>query len=208
MKTANQIVLDLQNSLVDLGVKPDGIIGQNTVRAFGIKNNIKLVDLAHFFGQCYHETSGFKTFVENLNYSKQGLLNTFPKYFDEVSASQNQYKPKQIANIVYSNRYGNGNQEGYLFRGRGAIQLTFRDNYERFNNWLKLKGINIDVLSNPDNVLEVAFLSGLFYFEVNKLFGQTDISEESIKKVTRKINGGYNGLAHRIIATKLFYYGQ
>ena len=88
--------------------------------------------LAHFFAQIDHE-SGLKPIEENLNYSAEGLCRTFKKYFSDLKIANNYArKPELIANLVYSNRMGNGNNQsgdGWRYRGRGFIQITGKFNY-------------------------------------------------------------------------------
>ena len=91
---------------------------------------------AGFLAQCGHESVGFTVLKENLNYSAEGLNKTFKKYFPTVESAQPYARnPEKIANKVYANRMSNGDEasgDGYRFRGRGAIQLTGRDNYSQF----------------------------------------------------------------------------
>jgi putative chitinase len=93
--------------------------------------------LAHFLAQCAHESGNFKVTTENLNYSKEGLMKVFGKYFpNEVLAKQYEKKPNTIANRVYASRMGNGDensQDGSKFKGRGFIQLTGKQNYTAFD---------------------------------------------------------------------------
>lgn len=95
------------------------------------------------------ETGGsFVPVVENLNYSAQGLLNTFGKYFTQATAAQYARQPQKIANHVYGNRMGNGGEasgDGWKYRGRGFCQITGHDNYAKFG-----KLLGIDLLGNPD----------------------------------------------------------
>jgi len=161
--------------------------------------------LSHFLGQVAHESGNFKYTRENLNYSAQGLLKTFPKYFSKDTAEIAARKPEMIANFVYSLRMGNGNKEsgdGWKFRGRGYIQLTGKDSYRQFGEY-----IGVDLLANPDLVAtKYPLLSAAWFFEVKKLWGLAakDGSDETIKFITRRINGGYNGLQDRISKTKTF----
>ncbi len=89
-----------------------------------------------FLAQCAHESGNFKCKEENLNYSSKALLAVFPKYFKNIDeANKCARKPEEIANKVYANRMGNGDEsskEGYKYRGRGYIQLTGKNNYENF----------------------------------------------------------------------------
>ena len=157
--------------------------------------------VAAFLAQCGHESGGWTTFQENLNYSAQGLCNTFKKYFPTLEvATPYARKPEKIANRVYANRMGNGPEEsgdGYLYRGRGPIQLTGKSNYtqfakDMFDDWQNL-------LDNPDWVTEdkdFALMSAIWFWNKNKLNVQADSGD--IKLMTKKINGGYIGLEDRI----------
>ena len=157
--------------------------------------------VAAFLAQCGHESGGWTTFQENLNYSAQGLCNTFKKYFPTLEvATPYARKPDKIANRVYANRMGNGPEEsgdGYLYRGRGPIQLTGKSNYtqfakDMFDDWQNL-------LDNPDWVTEdkdFALMSAIWFWNKNKLNVQADSGD--IKLMTKKINGGYIGLEDRI----------
>jgi len=159
--------------------------------------------LTHFLAQCAHESGNFKFVEENLNYSAEGLLKIFPKYFSKDTAAIAARKPDVIANIVYSNRMGNGDRasgEGWKFKGRGYIQLTGKVNYKAFGEYIK-----VDLIANPDLVAtKYPLTSAAWYFEVRKLWGiaEQGIDEETIKKITKLINGGTHGLADRISKTK------
>ncbi|MCZ7582837.1 MAG: glycoside hydrolase family 19 protein [Deltaproteobacteria bacterium] len=104
-------------------------------------------------------------------------------------------QPERIANRVYGGRLGNGDEasgDGFRYRGRGLIQLTGRSNYRAFSRW-----INDDVIAQPDLVADrYAVYSAVYYWDVNALNEPADLDD--VKKVTKKINGGYNGLADRI----------
>jgi putative chitinase len=150
--------------------------------------------IAHFMAQIEHE-SGLKPIIENLNYSKDGLLKTFPKYFNSDNANFYARKPELIANKVYCNRMGNGNYEsgdGWKYRGRGFIQLTGKDNY-----LILSKDTRIDFVNNPDILLEEAnsMIASLWFWGKHKLNNLADI--DNIETITKTINGGFNGLAHR-----------
>ena len=96
---------------------------------------------AHFFAQTAHESGNFKAFSENLNYGAAGLTGIFKKYFPtNEKALLYERKPEKIANLVYASRMGNGDEasgDGYKFRGRGALQLTGKDNYKLFSEYKK-----------------------------------------------------------------------
>ena len=155
--------------------------------------------LAHFLAQCHHESSGFNVVEENLNYSAEGLIRTFKKYFTPEQANEYAHNKVKIASRVYANRMGNGDeesQEGWLYRGRGYIQLTGKDNYAALND--QLPG---DILKNPDLVAtRYPMLSAAWFWDHNNINDLCD--NETIEDVTRKVNGGLNGIVDR---SRLFY---
>jgi len=191
------------------GVAADGAFGPGTMKAATAFYKFSPVRAAHFFAQTAHETGGFKAFSENLNYSADGLNKIFPKYFknagrDAASFARN---PEKIANIVYASRMGNGDEasgDGWKFRGRGALQLTGKANYEAFAKYLG----NDEVLTNPDSVAtKYAFESAMFFFERNKLWAICDkgINDAAILELTKRINGGTHGLEDRKTKTYKYY---
>ena len=177
---------------------PDTVIAQipGVVEKFEINTPLRL---AHFLAQCGHESGGFKVVSENLNYGAAGLQSIFKKYFTAESAKEYQRKPEKIANIVYANRMGNGNQasgEGYKFRGRGFIQLTGKENYTSFD-----KVVEDDILANPDLVAtKYPLLSAAWFFHKNGLHKIADegATDDVVTKVTKRVNGGTIGLPDRI----------
>jgi putative chitinase len=191
-----------------IGVTADGAWGPGTLRAAAAYYKLSPARAAHFFGQTAHETGGFKAFSENLNYSAQGLMGVFKKYFpDQATAAKYERKPEAIANRVYASRMGNGPEssgDGWRYRGRGALQLTGRDNYKAFADYCKRP----DVMSNPDLVAtELAFESAMFFFERNKLWSICDqgVNDAAILSVSKKVNGGTHGLEDRKAKTKTYY---
>lgn len=163
---------------------------------------------AHFFGQTAHETGGFKAFSENLNYSTEGLVSTFKKYFpDAAMAAQYARQPEKIANRVYGNRMGNGDEssgDGWKYRGRGALQLTGKNNYAEFAEYLNRP----EILDNPDIVAtELAFESAIFFFHKNKLWDICDrgVTDQTILDLTKRVNGGTHGLEDRREKTKKYF---
>lgn len=164
------------------------------------KYNITGLPLAHFLSQCAHESGNFQFVRENLNYSADSLLKVFPKYFKNKEIAEGYArKPEAIANRIYADRMGNGNEksgDGYKFRGRGYIQLTGKNNYEAFGKY-----IGQDILGNPDSVATIYPLeSAYWFFETRKLFdiAKEGDSEDVVKKITRLVNGGFHGLTDRI----------
>jgi putative chitinase len=190
-----------------IGVTADGAFGPGTLKA--AMNFYKMTPerAAHFFAQTGHETGEFKLFTENLNYSADGLKKIFGKYFPGDLANSYARNPEKIANRVYGDRMGNGNEstgEGFKFRGRGALQLTGKSNYQAFATYLNKP----EVVTTPDLVANTyAFESAMFFFDKNKLWSICDkgINDVAIKELTKRINGGYNGLEHRMELTKKYY---
>lgn len=177
---------------------PDSVIKQipEVAEKFGVNTPLRL---AHFLSQTGHESGGFKITTENLNYSAKGLTNIFKKYFTPESALEYQRKPEKIANIVYANRMGNGNQasgDGFKFRGRGYIQLTGKTNYQAFD-----KTVEDNIEANPDLVAtKYPLLSAAWFWSKNGLNAIADqgATDEVVTKVTKKVNGGTIGLPDRI----------
>jgi putative chitinase len=164
---------------------------------FGISNPNRL---AHFLSQVAHESGNFKFVNENLNYSAKGLLGVFKKYFPtEALALAYERKPEKIANKVYASRMGNGDEasgDGYKFRGRGYIQLTGKDNYKAFSDF-----IGEDCVANPDLVAtKYPLTSAAFFFHKNKLWDICDKghTHDVVTAVTKRVNGGTIGLEDRI----------
>jgi putative chitinase len=177
---------------------PDTVIAMipEVSAKFGVNTPTRL---AHFLAQTGHESGGFKITTENLNYSAKGLCGIFKKYFTPESAAEYQRKPEKIANIVYANRMGNGNQasgEGFKFRGRGYIQLTGKTNYQAFD-----KTVEDNIEENPDLVAtKYPLLSAAWFWSKNGLNTIADggATDEVVTKITKKVNGGTIGLPDRI----------
>lgn len=152
--------------------------------------------LAAFLAQIAHESGGFNFVMENLNYSAKGLMATFKKYFpNEDIAKQYERKPEKIANRVYANRMGNGDEnsgDGFKFRGRGLIQLTGKFNYTKFSQALSL-GLDetVKYLETPEGAVS----SAGWFWDTNKLNKFCDADD--FVTLTKRINGGTIGLADR-----------
>ncbi len=191
-----------------IGVTADGAWGPGTLRAAATYYKLTPARAAHFFGQTAHETGGFKAFSENLNYGAKGLRGIFGKYFPtDAVALQYERKPEKIANRVYASRMGNGPEasgDGWKYRGRGALQLTGKSNYEAFAKFCNRP----DVMTNPDLVAtELAFESAMFFFERNKLWALCDqgVNDATILSISKKVNGGTHGLEDRKAKTKTYF---
>ena len=199
--------MSLINLQQKIGVTADGAFGPGTYKKAAAFYKLSPNRAAHFFAQTAHESGGFKAFSENLNYGAKGLRGIFRKYFPtDAMARAYERKPQKIANRVYANRMGNGNEasgEGWLFRGRGALQLTGKFNFKAFSDYIGRP----DVMTNPDLVAtELAFESALWFFDRNKLWSICDqgTGEAAILALTKRINGGTHGLDDRRLKTKKY----
>jgi putative chitinase len=200
--------MSLKSLQTKIGVTADGAFGPGTMKKAMEFYKFTPERAAHFFAQTAHESGNFKAFSENLNYGASGLLGIFKKYFPtEAVAKQYERKPEMIANKVYASRMGNGDEasgDGYKFRGRGALQLTGKDNYKAFSDYMKKP----EIMTNPDLVAtDYSFESAIFFFDKNKLWDICDkgVNKDTILALTKRINGGTHGLADREEKTLKFY---
>ena len=184
---------------------PDAVLDQipDCAEKFSINTPLRL---AHFLAQCAHESAEFKARQENLNYSAEGLRKVFPKYFPDNLADSYARQPEKIASRVYGGRMGNGDEaskEGYKYRGRGYIQLTGKDNYNKF-----AQAVSDDILNNPDLVAsKYPLFSAAWFWNTRSLNQLADegSSDDVVKKITKVVNGGYNGLEDRIKHFKNYF---
>lgn len=162
-------------------------------------------EMAAFIGQCSHESGGFNTLEENLNYSSGALSRVWPSRFpDKATADAYAHNAEKIANKVYSGRMGNTEDgDGWKYHGRGLIQLTGRDNYANCG-----KAIGVDLIGVPDFLKDPKFaaLSAGWFWNKKNLNSLCDpLSDENIKEMTRRINGGTIGLDDRIAKIRTAY---
>ena len=181
--------------LSKLGINPDWLPWiQKACDRYSINNTVRQ---AAFLGQCMHESNNFKVLQENLHYSANGLKAAWGSRFptDEI-ANKYANHPDMIANKVYANRMGNGDEEsgdGWRYRGRGIIQCTGKDLYKTLSD-----ALNIDLIADPDLLMEMpyAVMSAGWFFNKKALNALADAKD--YKEMTKRINGGFNGLDDRI----------
>lgn len=186
------------------GAIPDKVHDElfDTCTRFQICNPFRL---AHFLAQVAHESNNFAAKEENLNYSADGLLRVFKKYFTQQEAIEYARQPESIADRVYANRMGNGDEssgDGWKYRGRGYIQLTGKDNYSAFD-----ASVPENIVDNPVYVAtKYPLFSAGWFWNLKRLNDIADGGEGKliVERITRKINGGINGLEDR--ESKFYYY--
>ena len=177
-----------------LGIDPKWDIPLNQVFVKYDINTLKRQ--AAFIGQCAHESNNFKVLEENLNYSPEALMRVWPSRFPDLpTAMKYAHDPIKIANKVYANRMGNGSEEsgeGAKYHGRGLVQLTGKENYERCG-----EAIGVDLINQPGLLAQpdyAAMSAGWFW---NKK-GLNDLADAGdFETMTKRINGGLIGLDDR-----------
>jgi putative chitinase len=180
-----------------VGAKPDGSFGPNTARAIAKHYELSPARGAHLLGQASHESAGFRLVRENLNYTSETMMRVWPSRFRTLEEAQPFARnPKGLADKVYSNRMGNGDGEGHIYIGRGFLQLTGKDNYKAFAADMRVP----EIMQDPSLVeTDYAFETALWFFEKNNLFAIADegVSDDTIKRISKRVNGAYIGLSHR-----------
>ena len=174
---------------------PDAVVGalDAAMRRFEISTPARV---AAFCAHLAHESGQLQRWTENLSYRWERLRQVFPKYFpSDAEARPFDRKPERIANRVYANRMGNGPEasgDGWRYRGRGPIQLTGKDNYRACG-----QGIGVDLVDDPDLLAtpEPGCLAAAWFWARNGLNALADAGD--FVTITRRINGGLNGLAER-----------
>lgn len=154
-------------------------------------------EVACFLAQSSHESGGFRVLSENLRYTKASRLKQiWPKRFPtEAAAAPYVNNPQKLANKVYANRMGNGDEasgDGYKFRGGGLFQLTGRENYTRF---AKSVGKTVDEAGEYVRTKEGAAMSAGWYFDDRNLDALA--ATPGVEDETKAINGGYIGIEER-----------
>ena len=154
--------------------------------------------VAAWLAQCAHESGYFRFLKENLNYRAASLQKVFKKYFPtEEMAKAYEKQPEKIANRVYANRMGNGDEasgDGFRYLGRGLIQLTGKNNYTFF-----AASIDTPLEEVPEylQTFEGAVQSACWFWEQNNLNKFAD--SRDIVTMSKRINGGTIGMEDRLM---------
>lgn len=183
----------------------DGFVAYFNMYAvhFGLTTKARVT---HFLSQIFHESGALSATSENMNYSAERLMAVWPSRFKSLSqAEPYAHNPEKLANNVYANRMGNGNEQsgdGWKYRGRGLIGLTGKSQYEAFN---KFDLCTDDVVKSPDKVSEypLCLVSAMWFWERNNLNELADMDmggsngESIVEKITKKVNGGLTNISDR-----------
>lgn len=158
----------------------------DTLHKYNINTPLRI---SHFLAQVMHESANLSATKENLNYSKEGLLKTFSRYFNNTTAGMYARQPEKIASKVYANRMGNGNevsQDGWKYRGQGYLQLTGKDNYKALS-----KELGVDFVEHPEllQTPQYAFMSAGSYWNKTNLNKYADMNK--IDSISDLINLGH-----------------
>lgn len=168
------------------------LMDQKLLDKWEINTNLRI---AGFLGQVAHESQGFTRFEENLNYSAQEMMRTWPREFPTIDKTVGYVNnPQALAYRVYGGRMGNTQSgDGWGFHGRGPIQITGRYEYGVCG-----AAIGVDLLAEPALLCKTgpgASSAGWFWYSrgCNHLADAADWTG-----VTYRINGGHEGLDARI----------
>jgi putative chitinase len=139
-----------------------------TLTAYNISTPLRI---CHFLSQLGHESGSLR-------------------YTEEI-ASGAAYDTGRLAAALGNTPQADG--DGQSYKGRGFIQLTGKTNYRKYS-----KQSGIDFIANPKLLAEVPYCadSAGWYWATHGLNELAD--QDNVRAITKKINGGYNGLADRM----------
>lgn len=151
---------------------------------------------AHFLATCCLESAAFSRLIENLNYSAEGLRNTWPGRFDAAQAAAYSRQPRRIANRAYANRMGNGDEasgDGFKHRGAGYIMLTGKANQEAFS---RARYGDDRIVHTPELLLQPAIAADAARWFWDSRHLSIAAAKDDAVAVRRAVNGGTIGLEH------------
>lgn len=170
---------------------------------FGLTTKARVV---HFLAQTFNESGALKAADENMNYSAERLMQVWPSRFKTIEkAREYAHNPEKLANYVYGNRMGNGDEksgDGWRYRGRGLVGLTGKTNYSDFN---RFDLCTEDVIKHPEKVSEypLSLVSAMWFWDRYNLNSIADLDvggtmgEQIVERITKKVNGGLIGISQR-----------
>lgn len=178
--------------------------GDALFAAAGITTPLRL---AHFLAQTAEETGGYTIFVESGNYSAERIRVVWPSRPGAVAYAHN---AEALFNDVYANRMGNGppsSGDGFKFRGRGVLQTTGREAYRKYG-----KKIGVDLEANPDLICDPRYIlqpalgewTDSHCNELADKEGASASHDETMRAITKRVNGGYTNIAEREVWYRKF----
>ncbi|MFY9611518.1 MAG: lytic enzyme [Blastocatellia bacterium] len=176
-----------RSSYRDAFAQADQVLAVHGINDTGLR-------LSHFMAQVLHESGGLTVLVESMNYRAERIVQVWPSRFKNVAqAAPFAHNPEALANKVYGGRMGNiQTGDGWRFIGRGLLQITGRESYERFGRLL-----GVDLATNSGLAADPAWALKIAAEEWNASNCNVFADQDSLRRVTRAINGGYVGLASR-----------
>lgn len=159
---------------------------------YGITTDLAI---AHAMAQFSWECMNGLEMVENMNYSASRLVQVWPSHFNALTARRYAHNPRMIADIAYGGRMGNRpppSDDGWNYRGRGLAQTTGHEGYQKLAEKTGFPLLeHPELLSDPDHALECGvadfIICGCLPFA----------KKDDVVSVTKRLNGGLNGLAGR-----------
>lgn len=162
--------------------------------------------LANFLGQCDHETERWTTYVEQLNYNGPALRGLWPTFFTtQMEGNLFARKPECVGNRIYANLFGNGDElseDGFKYRGRGALMLRGRANFEAFFAFAKMP---LD--SEPAYVTSTYRIASAIWLWNELMLNDVanDIKDATVANITKLLNNNLRGLANRAARVNFYY---
>lgn len=151
-------------------------------------------EMAGFLANVLVESQGFKAKRESFAYRPERLLKVFPSRVKTLANAKALVAKGQpaIANFLYNGRYGNApnSNDGWLFRGNGPIQLTFKASYQACAT-----RTGLDIVNHPELVenMDVGLITALDFWhnnDCNELC--MAIKNNDTSSLRKRVNGGLN----------------
>lgn len=167
--------------------------GEADLAAAGITTRLRLT---HFLAQCFHETGGLTILEESMSYSARRICEVWPRRFPTVfSAEPYARNPRALAEKTYGGRMGNsseGSGDGYRYIGRGLVQCTGRESYEKFG-----RELGIPLAEKPELAIDPTWTLRIALAEWTEKRCNEAADRNDLVTISKRINGGTIGLADR-----------